>query len=98
MPFQKGQSGNPSGRPKTTEAFKKKLGEGTEEALDAILKIMKKGKFEGNRLAAAKLILDKGLGNNYRLFENDGEMEDTEVTVRIVKATKERIENQDKGE
>lgn len=86
--FEKGKSGNPNGRPKTTEEFKKKLKQGTTDALDAILDIMENGEFENNRLAAAKVILEKALGTNYKLFENDGEMEDNEITVKIVNAKK----------
>lgn len=88
MAFEKGKSGNPNGRPRTTEEFKRKLKEGTTAALDTILDIAENGKFENNRLAAAKAILDKSLGTNYKLFENDGEIEDTEITVRIVNAKK----------
>ena len=86
--FEKGKSGNPNGRPRTSEEFKKKLKQGTTEALDAILDIMQNGEFENNRLAAAKLILEKSLGTNYKLFENDGEIEDNEITVKIVNAKK----------
>lgn len=86
--FEKGKSGNPAGRPKTTEEFKKKLKEGTTDALDAILDIMENGEMENNRLAAAKIVLEKALGANYRLFENDGEAEDNEITVKIVNAKK----------
>ena len=86
--FEKGKSGNPNGRPRTSEEFKKKLKQGTTEALDAILDIMQNGEFENNRLAAAKVILEKSLGTNYKLFENDGEVEDNEITVKIVNAKK----------
>ena len=86
--FEKGKSGNPAGRPKTTEEFKKKLKEGTTGALDVLLDMMENGEIESNRLAAAKVILEKALGSNYRLFENDGEVEDSEITVKIVNAKK----------
>lgn len=87
--FEKGKSGNPLGRPKTTEEFKRKLKEGTGDALEEILDIMKGAVKDSDRLAAAKIVLDKALGTNYKLFENDGEIEDNEITVKIVNAKKE---------
>ena len=89
MAFEKGKSGNPNGRPKTTEEFKRRLKEGTADALEEILDIMSNGEKDNDRLAAAKIVLDKALGTNYKLFENDGEIEDNEITVKIVNAKKE---------
>ena len=59
--------------------MEKKLKEGTTDALDVIMDIMETGEFENNRLAAAKVVLEKSLGSNYKLFENDGEVEDNET-------------------
>ena len=89
MAFEKGKSGNPNGRPKTTEEFKRKLKEGTVDALEEILDIMSNGEKDNDRLTAAKIVLDKALGTNYKLFENDGEVEDNEITVKIINAKKE---------
>ena len=89
MAFEKGKSGNPNGRPKTSEEFKRKLKEGTVDALEEILDIMSNGEKDNDRLTAAKIVLDKALGTNYKLFENDGEVEDNEITVKIINAKKE---------
>lgn len=89
MAFEKGKSGNPNGRPKTTEEFKRRLKEGTADALEEILDIMSNGEKDNDRLTAAKIVLDKALGTNYKLFENDGEVEDNEITVKIINAKKE---------
>ena len=63
--FQKGQSGNPSGRKKTSDE-ERSLAESckakTAEALATILEIMSEGQNERNRLAAAQYVIDRGWG------------------------------------
>lgn len=63
--FQKGQSGNPSGRPKKSqaaydlEAACKKV---SPEAVDTILAIMRRNDMPKLQLDAAKYIVDRGYG------------------------------------
>ncbi len=63
--FQKGQSGNPSGRAKKTLeqiTLEQKCKELTPEALATITQIMTGGENERNRLAAAQYVIDRGWG------------------------------------
>lgn len=90
MAFEKGQSGNPNGRPKTTEEFKKLLKDNTTKALNALIKIIDNPFGDDkDKIAASKVILDKALGQNYRLFNDEEEFEDNYIKVKIVKAKKE---------
>lgn len=85
MSFEKGKSGNPNGRPKLTGEFKQALSESTMEALNVIRDVMNDITAKnGDRITAAKYILDKSLGINYQLFSEDDE--DNAITVKIIRA------------
>lgn len=66
MTFQKGKSGNPSGRPVYRLPDGRTLTElarsYTEEAVTALVDVMRQGDSDSARVAAAKHILDRGWG------------------------------------
>jgi hypothetical protein len=62
MAFQKGQSGNPGGRPKEDGAVKELAKEHTALAIETIVHLCEHGKAESTRLAAAVALLDRGWG------------------------------------
>lgn len=83
MPYAKGQSGNPKGRPKQTaeqksqkEQFQRLLKSSTVEALQSIIQIAN-DRYNKDRFNACKYIIDKAYGAN-TAFLLDG----TEDTVR----------------
>jgi hypothetical protein len=65
MPFKKGISGNPGGRPKKTETLleiEALARQYAPQALDVLLKIATEGKSDSARVAAATAILDRAFG------------------------------------
>lgn len=90
VPFKKGQTGNPNGRPKKTQeelnlvaACKAK----TPAALAVIEQIMEKGQSERTRLAAAQAIIERAYGKPKETVEMDAQLSGRieTITRRIIR-------------
>jgi hypothetical protein len=63
MPFVKGESGNPGGRPKVVGDVQALAREHTPDAIETLVSIMRDGEAApAARVAAANAILDRGYG------------------------------------
>ena len=63
MPFQKGQSGNPSGRPKVSDLAK----EHTRSAIDALVSVLNDEASQASaKVQAATALLDRGWGRPHQ--------------------------------
>lgn len=63
MPFQKGQSGNPGGRPKKAFTVRKNAQKYSDEMLRILVDIARNAKSEDkDRIAAATKVLEWGIG------------------------------------
>ena len=72
MPFKRGQSGNPGSRPKVVGEVQALAREHTKPALATLVTIMKDKKCPpAARVAAAKVILDRGYGKPAQTLAGD---------------------------
>jgi len=69
--FQKGQSGNPGGRPKADFAIQELARSHGPAAIETLAKIAAKGKSESAQIAAATALLDRGYGKPAQLAVTD---------------------------
>jgi 3-methyladenine DNA glycosylase/8-oxoguanine DNA glycosylase len=71
-PFPPGVSGNPQGRPPELNAIRDLARTYTEEAIETLVRIMRKGRTETVRLAAACALLDRAYGKPAVAIEHSG--------------------------
>ena len=69
--FQKGQSGNPGGRPKADFAIQELARSHGPAAIETLAKIAAKGKSESAQIAASTALLDRGYGKPAQLNMTD---------------------------
>lgn len=72
MTFRKGQTGNAGGRPKEAAEVKAYAQKFTIEAIDELVKLMRKSKDPKTRKAAADSILDRAIGKPVQGVEVTG--------------------------
>jgi hypothetical protein len=72
MPFQKGQSGNPGGRPKEVAEVRKLAQKHTDDAINTLVAMLK-SKNDRTKVAAAEALLDRGWGRSQTPIKVEGE-------------------------
>lgn len=72
MPWEKGQSGNPSGRPKKNRELQELAREATPEAFSRLKAIMRQQKDIKAALQAAQIIIERGYGKVRQAIEHTG--------------------------
>jgi Family of unknown function (DUF5681) len=58
-PWRKGQSGNPRGRPRVMAEVQELARQHTADAIEALVTILRRGKSESARVAAASVVLER---------------------------------------
>lgn len=85
MAWKKGQSGNPSGRPRTDKELQALIRSYCPMAIQTLFEIATKGTQERARVMAANSLLDRGLGKPLQRIA--GEVEGGGIVVHVLKLT-----------
>ena len=91
MPFKKGQSGNPSGRPKESGLLRDLARESGPEAIEKLIELMR-GDDKRMALQASQALLDRGYGKPLAPIEHSGS-----VTLTYDQAVLALLEGEDVG-
>jgi hypothetical protein len=73
-PWKPGQSGNPSGRPAAVAAVRDLARRHTTAAIKTLVEIMRSGKPDQARVAAASALLDRGYGKPLQALQTEGQV------------------------
>ena len=89
MPFQPGQSGNPSGRPKENARVKELARQHTEQAIATLAMVMNDESAKpGERVSAASALLDRGYGKPAQTIGGDPDGAPVAMSVTWIKPDK----------
>ena len=82
--FQKGVSGNPSGRARVNIAVRDLARAGTKEAIRELIRISTKGEKESDRISAIKELLDRAYGKCSQPLDGDANGGPIKVVQEII--------------
>lgn len=84
MPFEKGQSGNPGGRPKLVGKVRELAQQKGEDALRLLIEIMENpGEPTETRMKAAEKVLDRGYGRPAQALTGEDGEGPAQIFVRV---------------